>query len=208
MTPPTQRSGPPVAQLYSVYAGDDTTAAVILDVRQDSEWASGHVPGAIHAELGALANTAAKRASLAQRARAAAHDLGEDAERRRRDRRGRGESGDDVGPFNPIDFDVFEVGGPDIPGIRVDTGVTSGSEVPPYYDSMVAKVICQGRNREEALRRMQMALESFIIEGVTTTIPFLAKVMQNPRFMAGDVDTKFLERETDLFKDLKETAHS
>jgi acetyl-CoA carboxylase biotin carboxylase subunit len=52
-----------------------------------------------------------------------------------------------------------------------------------------------------------MALESFIIEGVTTTIPFLAKVMQNERFMAGEVDTKFLERETDLFKDLKGTAH-
>ena len=48
---------------------------------------------------------------------------------------------------------------------------------------------------------MQMALESFIIEGVTTTIPFLARVMQNPRFQAGDVDTKFLERETELMKE-------
>ena len=48
---------------------------------------------------------------------------------------------------------------------------------------------------------MQIALESFIIEGVTTTIPFLARVMTNPRFVAGDVDTKFLERETDLFEE-------
>ena len=91
--------------------------------------------------------------------------------------------------------------------MRLDTHAYAGYKVPPYYDSMIAKVICQGRDRAEALRRMQMALESFIIEGVTTTIPFLARVMQNDRFRAGDVDTKFLERETDLFKDLKESAH-
>jgi acetyl-CoA carboxylase biotin carboxylase subunit len=48
---------------------------------------------------------------------------------------------------------------------------------------------------------MQMSLESFVIEGVTTTIPFLARVMTNPRFQAGEVDTKFLERETDLFRE-------
>ena len=73
--------------------------------------------------------------------------------------------------------------------------------MPPYYDSLIAKLIVQGRDRAEALIRMQMALESFIIEGPTTTIPFLARVMQNPRFMSGDVDTKFLEREGDLMKD-------
>ena len=66
---------------------------------------------------------------------------------------------------------------------------------------MIAKVICQGRDRQEAIRRMQMALESFIVEGVTTTIPFLGRVMQNKRFQAGDVDTKFLERESDLMKE-------
>jgi acetyl-CoA carboxylase, biotin carboxylase subunit len=94
------------------------------------------------------------------------------------------------------------------PGVRLDTHVYAGYRVPPFYDSMIAKVICQGRDRPEALRRMQMALESFIIEGVTTTIPFLARVMQNRKFMAGDVDTKFLERETDLFKDLAERTPS
>jgi acetyl-CoA carboxylase biotin carboxylase subunit len=86
-------------------------------------------------------------------------------------------------------------------GVRLDTHVYAGYTVPPYYDSLLAKLICQGRDRDEALRRMQMALESFIIEGVTTTIPFLARVMGNERFRAGDVDTKFLERETDLFKE-------
>jgi acetyl-CoA carboxylase, biotin carboxylase subunit len=86
-------------------------------------------------------------------------------------------------------------------GVRLDTHVYAGYTVPPYYDSMIAKVICQGRDREEALAKMRLALETFIIEGPTTTIPFLARVMQNPRFQSGDVDTKFLEREPDLMKE-------
>lgn len=86
-------------------------------------------------------------------------------------------------------------------GVRIDSHVYAGYTVPPYYDSMIAKVICQGRDREEALAKMRLALETFIIEGVTTTIPFLARVMQNPRFQSGDVDTKFLEREPDLMKE-------
>ena len=86
-------------------------------------------------------------------------------------------------------------------GVRLDTHVYAGYTVPPFYDSMIAKVICQGRDREEALAKMRLALETFIIEGPTTTIPFLARVMQNPRFQSGDVDTKFLEREPDLMKE-------
>ncbi|HEY8165975.1 MAG TPA: acetyl-CoA carboxylase biotin carboxylase subunit [Gemmatimonadaceae bacterium] len=100
---------------------------------------------------------------------------------------------------SPGRIDVFHP--PGGPGVRLDTHVYAGYTVPPYYDSLLAKVICQGRDRSEALRRMQVALESFIIEGVTTTIPFLARVMANPRFQAGEVDTKFLERETDLFRE-------
>jgi acetyl-CoA carboxylase biotin carboxylase subunit len=87
------------------------------------------------------------------------------------------------------------------PGVRLDTHVYDGYTVPPYYDSLLAKLICQGRDREEAIARMHVALDGFIIEGVTTTIPFLARVMQNPRFIAGEVDTKFLERETELLKE-------
>src|SRR3954465_11151786 len=86
-------------------------------------------------------------------------------------------------------------------GVRLDTHVYAGYTVPPFYDSMIAKVICQGRDREEALAKMRLALETFIIEGPTTTIPFLARVMQNPRFQSGDVDTKFLEREPELMKE-------
>ena len=100
---------------------------------------------------------------------------------------------------SPGRLDVFHP--PGGPGVRLDTHVYTGYVVPPFYDSLIAKLICQGRDRSEALRRMQMSLESFVIEGVTTTIPFLARVMANPRFQAGDVDTKFLERESDLMRE-------
>ena len=89
------------------------------------------------------------------------------------------------------------------PGVRVDTHVYAGYTVPPYYDSLLAKLICQGRTRQEALGRMHMSLEGFILEGVTTTIPFLARVIMHPAFQAGQVDTKFLEREgTSLLREL------
>ena len=68
--------------------------------------------------------------------------------------------------------------------------------MPPYYDSLLAKVIVHGNDREEALTRMGQALDSFILEGVTTTIPFLARVIRHPDFVAGKVDTRFLERES------------
>src|SRR5687768_11913830 len=100
---------------------------------------------------------------------------------------------------SPGRIDTFHP--PGGPGVRLDTHVYAGYSVPPFYDSLLAKLLCQGRDRPEALRRMQVALESFIIEGVTTTIPFLARVMANPRFKEGAVDTKFLERETELMKE-------
>ncbi len=94
---------------------------------------------------------------------------------------------------SPGRIDVFHP--PGGPGVRLDTHVYAGYTVPPFYDSLLAKLIVQGRDREEALRRMHMALESFIIEGVTTTAGFLARVMEHPQFRAGTFDTKFLERE-------------
>ena len=86
------------------------------------------------------------------------------------------------------------------PGVRVDTHIYAGYTVPPHYDSLLAKVIVHGRDREEALARMGQALDSFILEGVTTTIPFLARVIRHPDFAAGKIDTKFLERESHLLK--------
>ena len=86
------------------------------------------------------------------------------------------------------------------PGVRMDTHVYAGYAVPPYYDSLLAKVIVHGNDRAEALARMGQALDSFIIEGVTTTIPFLARIIRHPEFAAGRVDTKFLERHPELLR--------
>jgi acetyl-CoA carboxylase, biotin carboxylase subunit len=86
------------------------------------------------------------------------------------------------------------------PGVRVDTHVYAGYTVPPYYDSLLAKVIVHGNTREEALSRMGQALDSFILEGITTTIPFLARVIRHPDFAAGKVDTRFLERASHLLQ--------
>ncbi len=108
--------------------------------------------------------------------------------------------------FQPSPGRIATFHPPGGPGVRVDSHVYAGYTVPPYYDSLLAKLIVQGRDRAEALARMRVALESFVVEGVTTTIPFLARVMLNDRFARGDVDTKFLEREPELFRDLKETV--
>ncbi len=102
--------------------------------------------------------------------------------------------------FQPSPGTITAYHPPGGPGVRVDTHIYAGYQVPPYYDSLLAKVIVHGRHREEALTRMTQALDSFIIEGVTTTIPFLRRVIQHPEFVAGTVDTKLLEREPDLFK--------
>lgn len=81
-------------------------------------------------------------------------------------------------------------------GVRVDTHAYAGYHIPPTYDSMIAKLIVHGRDREEAINRMQRGLEETIIEGVNTTIPFHQQVLRDPRFKAGDIDTKFLEHFT------------
>ncbi|WP_144462403.1 acetyl-CoA carboxylase biotin carboxylase subunit [Siminovitchia fortis] len=78
-------------------------------------------------------------------------------------------------------------------GVRVDSGVYPGYTIPPYYDSMIAKLITYGSTRDEAIARMRRALEEFIIEGVYTTIPFHLKLLENETFVSGDFNTKFLE---------------
>ncbi len=80
------------------------------------------------------------------------------------------------------------------PGVRLDTHLYSGYHVPPYYDSLLAKLIVSGRDREEAIVRARHALESFVIEGITTTIPFLAEITRDEQFVAGGVDTGFVDR--------------
>ena len=80
------------------------------------------------------------------------------------------------------------------PGVRVDTAAYTEYDVPPYYDSLIAKVIAHGANRDEAIRRMDRALRTFIVEGVQTTIPLHLKILADKRFCSGDISTAFLEQ--------------
>ena len=77
-------------------------------------------------------------------------------------------------------------------GVRVDTHVYAGYSVPPYYDSMIAKLIVKAQTREEAITKMSRALDEFIVEGVKTTVPFHQKLMKDERFRAGNFDTSFM----------------
>jgi acetyl-CoA carboxylase biotin carboxylase subunit len=79
------------------------------------------------------------------------------------------------------------------PGVRVDTAVYPGYTVPPYYDSMIAKLIVHARNRETAIARMQRALNMMVVEGIKTTIPLHQKIMADEKFQKGDFSTKFME---------------
>jgi acetyl-CoA carboxylase biotin carboxylase subunit len=103
--------------------------------------------------------------------------------------------------FQPCPGQITAFHPPGGPGVRVDTHIYAGYHVPPYYDSLLAKVVVHGNDRREALARMHQALDGFIIEGITTTIPFLSRVIQHPAFVAGEVDTKFLEREGHLMEE-------
>ncbi len=80
------------------------------------------------------------------------------------------------------------------PGIRVDTAAYSGWVVPSHYDSLIAKVITHGKDREEAIMRMQRALKEFIIEGIKTTIPFYLEILNKPDFLNGNFNTSFLKK--------------
>ncbi len=79
------------------------------------------------------------------------------------------------------------------PGVRVDTFVYSGYQVSPFYDSLIAKVIVHARTRELAIARMKRALEAMVIEGIKTTIPLHLKIMDDPKFRKGEIDTNFME---------------
>jgi acetyl-CoA carboxylase biotin carboxylase subunit len=79
-------------------------------------------------------------------------------------------------------------------GVRVDTAAYAEATIPPYYDSLIAKLITRGRDREEAMSRMSRALDMFIVEGIYTTIPLHKRILAHPDFRAGNIDTKFMER--------------
>ncbi len=79
-------------------------------------------------------------------------------------------------------------------GVRVDTAAYAEGVIPPYYDSLIAKLITYGKDREEAIMRMKRALEMFIVEGIYTTIPLHRQILEDEEFKAGNIDTKFMER--------------
>jgi len=78
--------------------------------------------------------------------------------------------------------------------VRIDTAAYAEGVIPPYYDSLIAKLIVRGKDRDEAVSRMARALEMFIVEGIFTTIPLHRKILADADFRAGRVDTTFIER--------------
>lgn len=95
--------------------------------------------------------------------------------------------------FTPSPGRITAFNIPGGPGVRVDTAVYLGYTVPPYYDSMIAKLIVHARTRELAIARMRRALDMMVVEGIKTTIPLHKKIMEDERFQRGDFSTKFME---------------
>ncbi len=95
--------------------------------------------------------------------------------------------------FSPSPGTIKTFHPPGGPGIRLDTHAYAGYVIPPYYDSMIGKLIVHGRTRDLAINKMRRALDEFVIEGVKTTIPFHRQLMDDPNFQAGTFDTHFLE---------------
>ncbi|MBN1350648.1 acetyl-CoA carboxylase biotin carboxylase subunit [candidate division KSB1 bacterium] len=95
--------------------------------------------------------------------------------------------------FRPCPGQITGLHVPGGPGVRTDSHIYAKYIVPPYYDSLLAKVIAHGKTREEAIGRMERVLEEFVIEGVSTTIPFHQKVLKDARFRSGNFNTKFVE---------------
>ncbi len=86
--------------------------------------------------------------------------------------------------------DMYMPGGK---GIRIDSAVYSGYTIPPYYDSMIAKLIVWAKNRKEAIRKMQSALGEIIIEGIDTNVDYQYRILNHPRYLSGDIDIEFIE---------------
>jgi acetyl-CoA carboxylase biotin carboxylase subunit len=96
--------------------------------------------------------------------------------------------------FAPSPGQITTYHPPGGPGVRLDTHIYAGYHVPPYYDSLLGKLIIRGNTRDEAIVRARHTLSSFVIEGVATTIPFLRRITDDPHFVSGKVDTGFVER--------------
>ena len=100
---------------------------------------------------------------------------------------------EDPRTFAPSPGKITALNMPGGPGVRVDTHAYAGYTVPPYYDSLVAKIITHARTRERAIARMQRALEATIIEGIKTSIPLHMQILADEQFQSGDISTRFME---------------
>ncbi len=96
--------------------------------------------------------------------------------------------------FRPSPGTITDMYLPGGKGIRIDTAVYSGYTIPPYYDSMIAKLIVWADNREEAISKMQSALGEVIIEGIDTNVDYQYEILNHPDFLTGNVDVEFIER--------------
>jgi len=94
--------------------------------------------------------------------------------------------------FQPPKETMFAADMSQLQGVRVDTGVQDGGEIPMYYDSMIAKLIVHGKDRLDAIAKMREALNSFVIRGISSNIPFQAALLAHPKFVAGDFNTGFI----------------
>jgi pyruvate carboxylase subunit A len=110
---------------------------------------------------------------------------------------------DPLNDFVPTPGKIVSYHAPGGTGIRVDSGVYASYTIPPFYDPMISKLIVWGRDRHEAITRMQRALYEYIIIGPKNNIPFHKAVMENPRFVKGQLGTHFIEKETTLLADMK-----
>jgi len=111
---------------------------------------------------------------------------------------------EDPETFRPSPGTITAITVPGGPGVRVDTAIYPGYTVPPYYDSLIAKLIVRDRNRERALAKMRRALDGFIIEGIKTNIPMHQKIFQDPEFIAGRLSTHFMEEWMHRMKAMEE----
>jgi acetyl-CoA carboxylase biotin carboxylase subunit len=100
---------------------------------------------------------------------------------------------EDPETFTPSPGRIEEFHAPGGLGVRVDSALYAGYSIPPYYDSLVAKLIVHGRTRDEALMRLRRALGEMVVSGVSTTIPLHQRLAENPSFIAGDYDIHWLE---------------
>jgi pyruvate carboxylase subunit A len=110
---------------------------------------------------------------------------------------------DPLNEFAPSPGKIKSYHSPGGTGVRVDDGVYTSYTIPPFYDPMISKLIVWGRERNETICRMQRALYEYVIAGIQTNIPFHQAVMENPRFVKGELETHFIERETTLIDEIR-----